>query len=177
MNNLDIVLALFITLNRVSIGHVCNLFRSSHHSLRAHFFLTRNFMSSCEPLRHWAILYYWRRCSYLSSVKQVKPKTWRIFTFADARMTPLVPNPRGNYHWARLILSPLPLSHPPDFRKNILAFCFEVCLGVCLLFELHKWQESSWLVKDRERIFKPQEILERRYLERYFKILFICSIY
>jgi hypothetical protein len=30
--------------------------------------------------------------------QEVKPKTWRIFTFADARMTPLVPNPRGNYH-------------------------------------------------------------------------------
>jgi hypothetical protein len=28
----------------------------------------------------------------------VSPKTWRIFTSADARMTPLVPNPRGNYH-------------------------------------------------------------------------------
>jgi hypothetical protein len=30
--------------------------------------------------------------------QRVKPKIWRIFTFADARMTPLVPNPRGNYH-------------------------------------------------------------------------------
>jgi hypothetical protein len=66
----------------------------------------------------------------------MKPKTWRILTFADVRMTSLVPNPHGNYHWARLILSPLPLSHPPDFRKNILAFCFEVCLGVCIFFDI-----------------------------------------
>jgi hypothetical protein len=28
----------------------------------------------------------------------VKPKTWRISAFADARLTPLVPNSHGNHH-------------------------------------------------------------------------------
>jgi hypothetical protein len=111
----------------------------------------------------WASLYYWKRCSYLSSIKQVSPKTWRIFTFADTRMTPPVPNPRGNYNWARLILRTLPLSHPPDFRKKYFSSLFwslPRCLpslrhfNIC--FELNKWQESFWLVKYRERIFKPR---------------------
>ena len=31
---------------------------------------------------------------------QVKPKTWRISAFADARLTPLVLNPHGIYHWS-----------------------------------------------------------------------------
>ena len=29
-------------------------------------------------------LYYWRTCSYLRSVKQVKPRKWRILVLADA---------------------------------------------------------------------------------------------
>jgi hypothetical protein len=42
----------------------------------------------------------------------------RIFTFADARMTPLVPNPRGNYHWPTAILGFRRQFHPPGFWKK-----------------------------------------------------------
>ena len=50
--------------------------------------------------------------------QKVKPKTWRIFTFADARMTPLVLNPRGNYHWPTAILGFRRQFHPPGFWKK-----------------------------------------------------------
>jgi hypothetical protein len=50
--------------------------------------------------------------------QKVKPKTWRIFTFADARMTPLVLNPRGNYHWPTAILDFKRQFHPPGFWKK-----------------------------------------------------------
>jgi hypothetical protein len=50
--------------------------------------------------------------------QKVKPKTWRIFTFADARMTPLVLNPRCSYHWPTAILGFRRQFHPPGFLKK-----------------------------------------------------------
>jgi hypothetical protein len=59
--------------------------------------------------------------SYLSSVKQVWPKTWRIFMSAEARMTQLVLNLRCNYHWLTAILSFRRQFHPPGLWKNMSA--------------------------------------------------------
>jgi hypothetical protein len=74
----------------------------------------------------WAILYYWKRCSYLCSVKQVKPKTWRISAFADARMTPPVPNPRGNYTTGQ--------TRSSDSDDNFTPLVFEKSLKHCWKF-------------------------------------------
>jgi hypothetical protein len=52
----------------------------------------------------------------------------RIFTFADARMTPLVPNPRGNYHWPTAILGFRRQFHPPGFWKKPETDCWKFSL-------------------------------------------------
>jgi hypothetical protein len=93
-------------------------------------------------------------------LQKVKPKTWRIFTFADARMTRrhwsqilvVITTEQGSF-WARYHFH-IPLIFAKIFQLLFWSLPSLRHFNIC--FELHKWQESSWLAKDRERIFKPQ---------------------
>ena len=49
--------------------------------------ITQNSAKICKTVQKSVTtteLYYWRTCSYLPSVKQVKPKKWLILVLADA---------------------------------------------------------------------------------------------
>ena len=98
-------------------------FPGSHlHSLTTNYAISQNLgchMTIPEQgLAHWAILYYWRKCS----AKKVSAKTWRIFAPYDAISMTTGSSGSWNYRWPGSILSPLQFSHTPGFIKKIFAF-------------------------------------------------------